>query len=322
MLGVELPVAGQSIDLVALVALGVATGFVAGFFGIGGGIIAVPMLHIVFGVHYNYAVGSTLAVIFGTAIAGTLRHRKLKQVDAALGLLMFVGGFGGALLGTWIVQLLKHWGEVQFAPRPILAVNFVLPLVYAAYLVFVGRLFQRESARRKRELRVDPEAPFQASAKKLLQRFRWGPRVSLAASGIEDVSVWVLVLIGFAAGLTAGLLGVGGGIVMVPAMIYILGMPTRVAIGTSLFMIILNTGVGTYFHATGLGFFSRAEGANCDIVLAACILIGSTVGAQLGAATTRKVRGVQIRHSLAYLAYAVAVVTVLRLAHDLGLLGG
>ncbi|MBN1918954.1 MAG: sulfite exporter TauE/SafE family protein [Verrucomicrobia bacterium] len=322
MLGVDLPVAGQSIDLVALLVLGLASGFVAGFYGVGGGIITVPMLYIVFRVDSNVAVGSSLAVILGTSISATIRHHRLRQVDARLGLLMFAGGFVGTWLGAGLVELLKRLGEFSFAPRAILAVNFVIPLIYGVYLVLVGRTFQRETARRRQELRDNPDAPFRAPLRRVLERLAWRPLVSLPSSGIERVSVWMLALIGVLAGLTAGLLGVGGGIVMVPAMIYILGVPTGIAIGTSLFMIILNSAVGTFFHASGLGFFSRTGNSNCDLVLATCLLIGSTLGAQLGAAITKKLHGVQIRRTFAYLAYATAIVTALRLADNLGLFGG
>jgi len=312
MLEVTLPVVGQPVDVVALVVLGVAVGFVAGFFGIGGGVIAVPMLHILFRIDYNVAVGSSLAVIFGTSIAATLRHRRMQQVDFKLGGAMVIGVLCGVWLGTAVVELLKRWGRLDFTPRPVLAVNFVLPLVYAAWLVFVGVLFHRESVRRKRVLRADPSAPFEAPLSRRVRDALWGPRLALSASGVGRVSLWTLLLIGLAAGFSAGLLGVGGGIVQVPAMIYLLGVPTAVAVGTSLFMIVFASGMGTLAHAVH---------GNCDVVLAACLLVGSTAGAQLGAYVTKKVRGVQIRHALAYLAYAMAVVVVLKLLFNLGVLG-
>jgi uncharacterized membrane protein YfcA len=183
MLGVDLPVAGQSVNLIALLLLGLASGFVAGFYGVGGGIITVPMLYIIFRMDSNVAVGSSLAVIFGTSISATIRHHRQRQVDARLGLLMFAGGFVGTWLGAGVVELLKRLGAFTFAPRPILAVNFVIPLVYAVYLVLVGRLFQRETARRRRELRADPDAPFQAPLRGVLDGAAWPPFVSLPASG-------------------------------------------------------------------------------------------------------------------------------------------
>ena len=311
MLEVTLPVVGQPVDVVALVALGVAVGFAAGFFGIGGGVIAVPMLHILIRVDYNFAVGSSLAVIFGTSIAATLRHRRMQQVDFKLGWAMVAGALCGAWLGTAVVELLKRWGSLHFAPRPVLAVNFVLPLVYVACLVGVGVLLYRESRRRKRELRADPDAPFVAPLSRAVRGALGRPRLTLSASGIGDVSLWTLVLVGLVAGFSAGLLGIGGGIVQVPAMIYLLGVPTAVAIGTSLFMIVFASGMGTLSHAVH---------GNCDIVLAACLLVGSTVGAQIGAYVTKKLRGVQIRHALAYLAFATAVVVIFELLWRLGVL--
>ncbi len=311
MLEVTLPVVGQSVDVVALVALGVAVGFVSGFFGVGGGVISVPMLHVLFRIDYNFAVGSSLAVIFGTSISATLRHRRMHQVDYKLGGLMVAGVVCGTWLGAGVVELLKRWGTLHFVPRPILAVNFVLPLAYTVCLIFIGVLFYRESVRRKRELRADPSAPFVAPLSRFVRAALSPPRLCLPASGIERVSLWMLLLIGLGGGFVSGLLGVGGGIVQVPAMIYLLGIPTAVAIGTSLFIIIFASGMGTIAHATA---------GNCDIVLAVCLLVGSTVGAQLGAFVMRKLRGVQIRHAFAFLAYATAALVAFKLLLNLGVL--
>lgn len=309
MFEIGLPVVGQSVDAVALVALGVAAGFVVGFFGVGGGVVIVPMLNILFHVDYHFAVGSSLAVIFGTSIAAALRHRQLRQVDARLGVLLMVAAAGGTWLGAAGVEALERLGELRVAGRSILAVNFVLPLVYAVGLIVLGVVFYRESVRRKRELREHPDAPFVAPLSRHVRRALWGPRVALPASGIDRVSVWTLLLIGLAAGFLSGLLGIGGGVIVVPAMIYLLGVPTAVAIGTSLFMIAFASGMGTLAHAVN---------GNCDVVLAVCLLVGSTVGAQLGAAATRKLRGVQIRHAFSYLVFATAVLVLAKLVVEIG----
>jgi uncharacterized membrane protein YfcA len=122
--------------------------------------------------------------------------------------------------------------------------------------------------------------------------------------------VWVLLLIGLASGFLAGLLGIGGGIVAVPAMIYLLGAPTAVAVGTSLFMIVFASATGTVAHAVN---------GNCDVVLAACLLVGSAAGAHAGATVTKRLRGVQIRYAFAYLAFAMSVLVLLKVALTIGL---
>jgi len=160
-------------------------------------------------------------------------------------------------------------------------------------------------------LRADPEAPFVAPLSARMRRALWPPRIALPASGIEHVSVWTLLLIGLAAGFSSGLLGIGGGIIAVPAMIYLLGVPTVVAVGTSLFMIVFASAIGTVTHAVS---------GNCDVVLAACLLVGSTAGSQVGAAITKKLRGVQIRYAFAYLAFATAILVLLKVSMTVGLL--
>jgi len=310
MFEVTLPITGDTVNVLALVVLGVAAGLVAGFFGVGGGVLIVPLLHIVFGVDYNFAVGSSLAVIFGTSIAATIRHHKLQQVDFRLGGLLVVSATVAAWLGTAVVEALKGLGTIDIGESRVLAVNFVLPLAYAVLLVLLGILFLRESVQRKRQLRADPDAPFVAPLSATMRRALGPPRIALPASGIEQVSVWVLLLIGLASGFLAGLLGIGGGIVAVPAMIYLLGAPTAVAVGTSLFMIVFASATGTVAHAVN---------GNCDVVLAACLLVGSAAGAHGGATVTKRLRGVQIRYAFAYLAFAMCVLVLLKVALTIGL---
>jgi uncharacterized membrane protein YfcA len=310
-LEITLPVLDQPVDIVALVALGVAVGFVSAFFGVGGGVLAVPMLNVVFGVPYHFAVGTSPAVIFGTAISGTLGHRRAQQLDVKLGAFMVVGVLIGVELGAGIVEVLKRTGEIHVAGHPIQAADFVLPLVYACLLVLIAVQFYRESVRRKRELRADPEAPFVAPLSRAVPNALWRPRISLPASGIEQVSIWIILLVGLAGGFVAGLLGIGGGVIFVPVFIYLFGMPTAVAVGTSVFVIIFASGIATFSHATK---------GNCDIVLAVFLLFGSTVGAQLGAWVTRKLRGVHIRYAFAYLAGATAVLVVVKVLFKVGVL--
>jgi len=310
-LEVTLPVVGMKVSVIALIGLGVAVGFVSAFFGVGGGIISVPMLNILFGIPYNFTVGTSPAVIFGTTISGTLSHRRLAHVDHKLGLFMIAGAMVGVECGARVVEALKHTGNLRIAAHDIQAVNFVLPSVYAVILVVMGILFFRESVRRRRQLRTDPNAPFVAPLSQKVQSALWAPRISLPASGIKQISIWTILIFGLTEGFVAGLLGIGGGIVLVPVFIYLMGVPTAVAIGTSVFEIMF---------ASGLATFSHASKGNCDLVLAACLLVGSTLGAQLGAYVTRKLRGVYIRQAFGILACCTAIVVVVKLLSKLALI--
>jgi uncharacterized membrane protein YfcA len=248
-------------------------------------------------------------VIFGTTVSGTLGHRREHHVDHKLGAYMVIGAVVGVELGTSVVEALKHAGTIVIASRRIEAVDFVLPVIYAVILTCMGVLFYRESVRRIRELRADPSAPFVAPLSRFVRGALWPPRISLPASGIGRISLWTILLFGLAEGFVAGLLGIGGGIILVPVLVYLLGVPTAVAIGTSVFEIMFASAIATLSHA---------RKGNCDIVLAVCLLVGSTVGAQIGVFVTRKLRGVQIRRAFAFLACGTAAVVVLKVLAKLG----
>ncbi len=295
----------DSFPLLAL--FGLLIGALGGFFGVGGGFLMVPMLNVVFGVPYNIAVGSDLGQMCGMSTAATVRHMRFGNIDFKLGVLMIVGTASGVEVGAQILEVLKKVGSLSLFGREIDTMTVVMSLVYVALLVFLGQAMVRESLRTMRraagQIRLGAEA--QASTAVLrLRTVKLRPMVSLPASGIESVSLWVILGIGFATGFLSGMLGVGGGFIRMPALVYILGCPTVVAVGTDLFEIMFSSGYGVMTHAFK---------GNVHLVLVLALLIGTTVGAQLGASYTRRAGGPWVRFGFGCLAFAGVIMVVLKL---------
>jgi uncharacterized membrane protein YfcA len=287
-----------------LALFGFVIGALGGFFGVGGGFLMVPMLNVVFGIPYNIAVGSDLGQMCGMSTAATVRHRRFGNIDFKLGVLMIAGTATGVELGARVLEGLKHAGTISLAGHKIQSMTLVMSAVYAALLIFLGQAMIRESLRTIRRatgrIEAGPEAPA-SSVVLRLRTFRLRPMVSLPASGIEAISLWVILGIGFATGFLSGMLGVGGGFIRMPALVYILGCPTVVAVGTDLFEIMFSGGYGVMTHAFK---------GNVHLVLVMTLLIGATIGAQVGASYTRKAGGPWVRFGFGCLAF-VGVIGVL-----------
>ncbi len=279
-----------------LVLFGLVIGAMGGFFGVGGGFLMVPMLNAVFGIPYNIAVGSDLGQMAGMSTAATVRHMRFGNIDFKLGILMIAGTAAGVEVGASLLEFLKHAGNITIAGRQIETMSFVMSLVYSALLIFLGQAMMRESLRtiRRTSGRVDltAEAPSSPVVLKL-RTFKMWPMVSFPASGIEAISLWIILGIGFVTGFLSGMLGVGGGFIRMPALVYILGCPTVVAVGTDLFEIMFSSGYGVITHAFK---------ANVHLVLVLVLLIGTTIGAQIGASYTRKAGGPWVRFGFGCLA--------------------
>jgi uncharacterized membrane protein YfcA len=303
--------AGSTFPYLAL--FGLVIGALGGFFGVGGGFLMVPMLNAVFGVPYNIAVGSDLGQMCGMSTAATVRHMRFGNIDFKLGALMIVGTASGVELGAQILELLKHVGNVSLLGREIDTLSLVMSLLYSALLVFLGQAMVRESVRTMRraagQVQLPVEAPSSSAALRLRTIKLW-PMVSLPASGIESISLWVILGVGFATGLLSGMLGVGGGFIRMPALVYILGCPTVVAVGTDLFEIMFSSAYGVMTHAFK---------GNVHLPLVLALLIGTTIGAQLGASYTRRAGGPWVRFGFGCLAFVgvltVMIKLVLRLTH-------
>jgi uncharacterized membrane protein YfcA len=283
---IYLPIAEMSANIMTLIGMGGLVGFMSGMFGVGGGFLMTPLL-IFIGVPPAVAVASEANQIVASSVSGGLAYWQRRAVDVQMGLILMLGGLGGAYSGVQLFKVLRAQGQVDL----MIAVSYVL------FLGVIGSLMLRESIQvilaARRGNPVQARRPGQHSwvlGLPFRMRFR---RSKLYISIIPPI------FIGFFVGMMSAIMGVGGGFIMVPAMIYILRMPTNVVIGTSLFQIIFVTSAVTIFHAV--------ENQTVDIVLALLLMIGGVIGAQFGAYAGQRLRGEQLRALLALIVLGVGI---------------
>jgi uncharacterized membrane protein YfcA len=276
------PISDAHISPLYLAVVGFIIGVLGGFFGVGGSFIAGPALRAV-GLHWNFAVGTELAHIVGKSIVAARRHRALGNVDLKLGLLMAIGTIGGAEVGAQLIQYLKRKGHVDFV------VSIVSITVYLAITLFMA-WEARATLRRQRGKKLSTASRSDASAfrpvTKKIQGINLWPMVSLPSSGVKSISLWVIIAVSFVGGLFSGFLGGGAGYIRMPSMVYALGIPTHLAVGTDLFEIIISASYGTFTHAIK---------GNVDILIALVMHTGAAIGAQIGAISTQYFAGPKIR---------------------------
>jgi uncharacterized protein len=282
---IYLPIAEVSLDVFVLLSLGGAVGFLSGVFGVGGGFLLTPFL-IFIGVPPAVAVASSANQLVGASVSGVLAHWKRGNVDFKMGLILLIGGFLGSLLGVWLFGILRRLGQIEL----------VINLCFVLLLGTLGALMLVEGTRtllRRRRIGVPRRKLHQHTwihGLPLKMRFR---RSKLYISALLPLGL------GFLIGILSAIMGIGGGFVMVPAMIYLLGMPTMVVPGTSLFQII--------FVAATVTVLQAINNRTVDAVLALVLLIGGVIGAQIGTRMGSRLRGDQLRIMLAVLVLAVAV---------------
>jgi len=290
---IYLPIAGLSVNALVIVGLGGLVGLLTGMVGVGGGFLTTPIL-IFYGIPPPVAVASATTQITGTSISGVLAHRRRRGVDVQMGAVIIAGGILGSILGGFLFRLLQDSGQI----------DTVISLLYVILLTSVGGLMAKESA-----TALDILKPSQKARDRPARRhnpiiailpFRW----RFYRSGLY-ISPLAPLLLGFVTGLLTVLLGVGGGFVMVPAMIYLLGMSAQVVVGTSLLQILFVTGATTLVHATTT--------RSVDIVLAGLLLLGSVIGAQYGARFAQKMKPELLRMILAIVVLGVAFRMALQL---------
>jgi uncharacterized protein len=283
-LDIYLPIAGVSLDVMALLILGAAVGVLSGVFGVGGGFLLTPLL-IFIGVPPAVAVASSANQLVGASVSGAIAHWRRGNIDFLMGGLMLIGGFAGSALGVWLFAILRRIGQVEL----------FISLAYALLLSTLGALMMIESTRsllrRRRGIAIRRKLHQHTWLHGLPFKLRFR-RSKLYTSALLPV------ILGFIVGILSAVLGVGGGFVMVPAMIYLLRMPTAVVPGPSLFQIIFVTAVVTLLQAV--------ENNTVDVVLAMVLLIGGVIGAQLGTRWGAKLRGEELRALLALIVLAVA----------------
>jgi uncharacterized protein len=276
-----MPIAGVPIFWPGLVILGLGVGIIGGFFGMGGAWMVTPGLNIL-GFPMAFAIGTDMTHMAGKSLISTMRHAKFGNVDYKLSCIMMVGTIGGVEIGARIVMWLERIGMVATYVR----YGYLVLLTLIAWVVFTDVLQRRKKEQEARAVGKSLDALSTGLEwHRRLQKIKLPPVIYFTRAGIR-CSAWLPIGVSFFTGCLAGFLGIGGGLVNMPALIYLIGCPTHVAVGTDLFQVAVS---GLYGAAT-YGFKGRAE-----LLAAFIMLLGAAVGAQIGAVATKYVRGYGIR---------------------------
>jgi uncharacterized membrane protein YfcA len=290
------PITGVIISPLILASIGFVVGVLGGFFGVGGGFLAGPLMFWA-GVPINFVVGTDLAHMTGKSIVAARRHRALGNVELRLGLLMVIGTIPGIELGAQAIEYLDAAGNA----------DQVVGYTYVLILIAIGLFTGWESLRALRMQRTDQIEARGALAIPLARErramFNFPPFIHLPTSGLK-ISLWPVLFVGIVTGFLAGFLGVGGGFVRLPLLVYLVGVPTHVAVGTDLFEIVISAGFGTISHALK---------GNVDVMIALTMHTGAAIGAQIGAVGTRYFSGPSIRLMFSVLPILAAIMVLLRI---------
>ncbi len=289
-LRVYFPLAGASVNPLLIVGMGGLVGFLSGLFGVGGGFLMTPLL-IFIGIPAAVAAATDAAQITAGATSGALSHSRIGNVDFKMGLFIVGGGWTGGVAGVQLVKVLRNLGNF----------DFFLKLTYVLVLGFIGLTMLREGLRAWRRRSAAGEPP-RGTLTLFFARLPF--QVNFPKSGLRT-SVILPVAAGFLVGVLAAFLGVGGGFIMLPTMIYIIGIPTRVAVGTDLFQIVLTS--------ANVALQQAITNRTVDVMLAVALFAGSVIGAQFGVAASRRLRGEQIRVFLALIVLVVMGILLLQL---------
>ncbi|MEO6360712.1 MAG: sulfite exporter TauE/SafE family protein [Sphingomicrobium sp.] len=280
---IYLPIAGQSVNALVIVVLGFVVGILSGMFGVGGGFLTTPLL-IFYGIPPTVAVASASTQITGASVSGVMVHMRRGGVDLKMGGVMIVGGLAGSLVGAALFRLLQNSGQIDLA----------IGTLYVLLLGWIGALMLKDALTALKIVTSDGTAARP-------RHHRWVASLPLRwrfyQSGLF-ISPLAPLTLGFVAGMLTVLLGVGGGFILVPAMIYLLGMTARVVIGTSLVMVLAVSATTTMVHAMTT--------RSVDVVLAALLLVGGVIGAQYGALLATRIKPDLLRLALAIIILLVA----------------
>jgi len=289
-----LPIADTVVNPYALLLIGFSVGVLGGFFGVGGAYMVTPALNI-FGFPMAFAIGTDLAHIFGKSIVATFKHALLKHVDWKLGIIIGLTGMYGVHLGKQAIMRLEKIGQVEQVVRIVYIV-----VLFSVGLYMLAEYIKYQKNQKKTNCKQKTENDIPALARKL-QGFRIPPVVSLPASGIKEYSIWLIITLGVFTGFVSGFLGVGGGFIRVPMLIYLMGLPTTIAVGTDLLGVLISS---------SWGFYAYAVAGRVEILGAMIMLLGAGVGAQIGSLATTYVKGMRIRlyFSISVLLAGIAVI--------------
>jgi len=283
-MNIYLPIAELSVNIFIILSLGGAVGFLSGMLGLGGGFLMTPLLMFI-GIPPNVAVATSANQIVAASVSGALSHWRQGLVDVKMGMYLLLGGLFGSFTGIWIFKLLSNAGQIET----------FLAIVYFILLFSIGTLMLIESSQ------VIRDRIRKRTVKRKLHYHNWAHRLPFKVRFYSSnlyISVIPPIIIGYFIGILSATMGIGGSFILIPSMIYFLGMPTSKVIGTSLFQIIFITAFVTLLHATST--FA------VDAVLAFSLILSSVIGAQLGVMFTNKFRGEELRALLAIIVLAVA----------------
>ena len=272
-----LPIAGNSVNILAILGLGGGVGLLSGIFGVGGGFLMTPLL-MMFGIPATVAAASDSNQIVGASTSGTLIHLRLGNVDVKMGLLLLVGGVIGGTLGVQLIKILRAMGNADFC----IAITYVLMLGGVGFYMFFESLSSMRKAKSKAPSKSTPGKP--SAYARFMASLPW--QMDFPRSGIRQSALTPLFFGGLV-GVLSAIMGVGGGFIMVPVMVYMLRMPMHVVVGTSLFQVL--------FTCINVTIMQSAANHTVDFVLALLLLIGSAVGAQIGARLGRRLKGDQLK---------------------------
>ncbi len=283
-----LPIAGNSVNVLTIFGLGGFVGLLSGIFGVGGGFLMTPLL-IMFGIPPTVAAASDSNQIVGASTSGTLAHWRLGNVDVKMGVLMLIGGIIGGTLGVQLIKILRAMGNADF----LISITYVLMLGGVGSYMFWESL---QSLRKKDAAPVEQSPGKESVYARMLNQLPL--QSSFEKSGVQ-ISLLLPLILGILVGVLAAIMGVGGGFIMVPVMVYLLRMPMHVVVGTSLFQIL--------FTCVNVTIMQSYTNHTVDFVLALLLLLGSTIGAQIGTKVGKRLHGDQLKILLASLVLLVCV---------------
>ena len=289
-----LPIAGNSVNILTIFGLGGFVGLLSGIFGVGGGFLMTPLL-IMFGIPATVAAASDSNQIVGASTSGTLAHWRLGNVDIKMGLLLLVGGVIGGTLGVQVIKILRAMGNADF----LITVTYVLMLGGVGSYMFIESL---QSMKKSKKGTTTAVAKKESSYARMLKSIPL--QTDFEKSGVS-MSMIIPLLLGVLVGVLAAIMGVGGGFIMVPVMVYLLRMPMHVVVGTSLFQIL--------FTCVNVTVMQAKTNHTVDFVLALLLLLGSTFGAQIGTKVGKKLHGDHLKILLASIVLVVCVKMLLGL---------
>lgn len=281
---IHLPVAGMNFNVLILILIGFCVGVLGGFFGVGGGWIVTPALNI-FGFPMAFAIGTDLSNIFGQTIGAVKKHHDMGNIDWKLGMISIVTSIIGLEIGSELIIVLEKAGDVGLIVRWCYILMLTILGIYMLYDYFQTQKKIEEANNSGTNPNDESSEEITIVARKLY-KIHLPPMISFPVSGVNSVSLWVIFLIFLITGFLSGFLGVGGGFIIMPALIYLIGLPTAVAVGTSLITVLFS---GAY------GCFTYAMKGRVEIIAAFIILLGAAVGAQIGSMAVKYIKGYGIR---------------------------